>query len=64
LADGSSKQLPIAKVQMDVGKMSGYYAFVTTLATFLLEVRFSMRLILKMVTAKLHYFTLPGVIQM
>ena len=24
LADGSSKQLPIAKVQMDVGKMSGY----------------------------------------
>jgi hypothetical protein len=25
LADGSSKQLPIAKVQMDVGKMSGYY---------------------------------------
>lgn len=25
LADGSSKQLPIAKVQLDVGKMSGYY---------------------------------------
>ena len=24
MADGSSKQLPIAKVQMDVGKMSGY----------------------------------------
>ena len=24
LTDGSSKQLPIAKVQMDVGKMSGY----------------------------------------
>jgi hypothetical protein len=25
LADGSSKQLPIAKVQLDVGKISGYY---------------------------------------
>jgi hypothetical protein len=32
-----------------------FIAFVTNLATFLLEVRFSMRLILNMVTTKLHY---------
>jgi hypothetical protein len=36
LTDGSSKQLPIAKVQMDVGKMSGYYE-VGVVDTFILD---------------------------